>query len=460
MIGIILAIIVLFVMGYLILGKYKAQTVLTASGIFLMVMGVYLGLGNILAVGKGSGSVLIDVYEFIRGALANRAGGLGLSIMAVGGYARYMDKIGASRAMVSALSHPLKYIKSPYIILSATYIIGQIMGQFITSASGLGMLLMVTLYPTLINTGVSRLAAVAAIGTTMSIEWGILETNTIYAAQIAGMPVTTYFKDYQLLVGCSVILAVAVSHFFVQRWFDNKDGIGEANNVEQTQLEDLPPGYYAILPTLPLLMILGYLWLFASYGKELGLKLNELHLVTVMMISVTVTMALEFIHSRNLRESMGDIQSFFDGMGTQFANVVTLVVAGEIFAKGLMTVGAVDAVIKAAQNSGFGGIGVMIIMVIVIASCAIVMGSGNAPFMSFAALIPNIAAGLKIPAVVMIMPMHFATSLARAVSPITAVIVVCSGIAGVSPFDVVKRTAIPMAIGMVVNICATIILFY
>ena len=96
----------------------------------------------------------------------------------------------------------------------------------------------------------------------------------------------------------------------------------------------------------------------------------------------------------------------------------------------------------------------------VIAICAIVMGSGNAPFMSFASLIPNIAAGLHVPAVVMIMPMHFATTLARAVSPITAVVVVTSGIAGVSPFAVVKRTAIPMAVGFVVNMIATITLFY
>jgi DcuC family C4-dicarboxylate transporter len=102
----------------------------------------------------------------------------------------------------------------------------------------------------------------------------------------------------------------------------------------------------------------------------------------------------------------------------------------------------------------------MIIMAVVIAACAIVMGSGNAPFMSFASLIPDIAAGLHIPAVVMIMPMHFATTLARAVSPITAVIVVTSGIAGVSPFEVVKRTAIPMAVGFVVNMVATIALFY
>ena len=101
--------------------------------------------------------MIVDIYNEILRMLSNRIAGLGLSIMAVGGYARYMERIGASRAMVSLLSRPLKLIRSPYIILSATYVIGQIMAQFITSASGLGMLLMVTLFPTLVSLGVSRL---------------------------------------------------------------------------------------------------------------------------------------------------------------------------------------------------------------------------------------------------------------------------------------------------------------
>lgn len=449
MAGIFVAIVVLLITGYLILTKAKAQTVLLCSGILLMIMGVLLGEGSILPAGKGTGSLFLDVFEKIRDILRSRAGGLGLSIMAVGGYARYMDKIGASRAMVQVLSQPLKKISSPYIVLSATYILGQFMAQFITSASGLGMLLMVTLYPTLINTGVSRLSAVAAIGTTMTVEWGILESNTIFASQVAGMGVSQYFLQYQLVVGCTVIVAVAISHFFVQRWFDSRMPVEEVELANQEKL-DLPPLYYAILPTLPLLLLIGYL---AFEGREV-------HLVTVMMISVTATMLLRFINVKKLKETFAEIQSFFDGMGTQFANVVTLIVAGETFAHGLKTIGAVDAAIRAAQSSGLGGIGVLIIMVVVIAGCAMVMGSGNAPFFSFAELIPTIAKGLNIPAVVMIMPMHFATSLARAMSPITAVIVVTSGIAGVSPFDVVKRTAIPVLVGLVVNVTASVFLFY
>ncbi|MCS3463828.1 MULTISPECIES: anaerobic C4-dicarboxylate transporter DcuC [Citrobacter] len=455
MFGIILSVIVLLTMGYLILKNYKPQVVLAAAGIFLMICGVWLGYGALVAPEKSSGYLLVDIYNEILRMLSSRAAGLGLSIMAVGGYARYMDRMGASRAMVSLLSRPLKLIRSPYIVLAATYVIGQIMAQFITSASGLGMLLMVTLFPTLVSLGVSRLSAVAVIATSMSIEWGILETNSIFAAQVAGMKIATYFFHYQLPVASCVIIAVAIAHFFVQRQFDKKAAPENIGFTEQKVLEDVPPLYYAILPVMPLILMLGSLFLAHS-----GFMKTELNLVVVMLMSMTVTMLVEFFRTHNLRETMDDVQAFFDGMGTQFANVVTLVVAGEIFAKGLTTIGTVDAVIRGAEHSGLGGIGVMIIMAVVIAACAIVMGSGNAPFMSFASLIPDIAAGLHIPAVVMIMPMHFATTLARAVSPITAVIVVTSGIAGVSPFEVVKRTAIPMAVGFVVNMIATIVLFY
>ncbi len=192
--------------------NYKPQVVLAAAGIFLMMCGVWLGFGGVLDPAKSSGYLIVDIYNEILRMLSNRIAGLGLSIMAVGGYARYMERIGASRAMVSLLSRPLKLIRSPYIILSATYVIGQIMAQFITSASGLGMLLMVTLFPTLVSLGVSRLSAVAVIATTMSIEWGFWK-RTPFCCPVAGMKIATYFFHYQLPVASCVIISVAISHF-------------------------------------------------------------------------------------------------------------------------------------------------------------------------------------------------------------------------------------------------------
>ena len=60
----------------------------------------------------------------------------------------------------------------------------------------------------------------------------------------------------------------------------------------------------------------------------------------------------------------------------------------------------------------------------------------------------------------MLLPMHFAASAARAMSPITAVIVVASSMGDVSPFDVVKRTAIPMVGALITIVVANFVLFY
>ena len=56
--------------------------------------------------------------------------------------------------------------------------------------------------------------------------------------------------------------------------------------------------------------------------------------------------------------------------------------------------------------------------------------------------------------------MHFAASAARTMSPITAVIVVAAGMANISPFDLVKRTAIPMAGALLMIVLGNFILFY
>jgi DcuC family C4-dicarboxylate transporter len=41
------------------------------------------------------------------------------------------------------------------------------------------------------------------------------------------------------------------------------------------------------------------------------------------------------------------------------------------------------------------------------------------------------------------------------VSPVSGVVVACSGMAKLSPFEVVKRTSVPVAVGLLVVIIAT-----
>ena len=177
-----------------------------------------------------------------------------------------------------------------------------------------------------------------------------------------------------------------------------------------------------------------------------------------MFISITIGMIFEFVRHRDTKKVFSSIQVFFDGMGVQFATVITLIVAGQMFAEGLIKIGAINTLIQSAQASGLGGSAMIIVMTAIIAIAAVIMGSGNAPFFAFAALVPTVASQMSLNAVQMLLPMQFAASIARSASPITAVIVAVSGIAKVSPFDVVKRTAIPMAGAMIVNVTAAFLL--
>ena len=58
-------------------------------------------------------------------------------------------------------SKPLSYIKSPYALLVAAYILACLMGLAVSSATGIGVLLMATLFPMMTAMGISRPAAVA-----------------------------------------------------------------------------------------------------------------------------------------------------------------------------------------------------------------------------------------------------------------------------------------------------------
>lgn len=87
--------------------------------------------------------------------------------------------------------------------------------------------------------------------------------------------------------------------------FRQKDKNINHEQAEQKALDNVPPLYYAILPVMPLILMLGSLFL-----AHVGLMQSELHLVVVMLLSLTVTMFVEFFRKHNLRETMDDVQAF------------------------------------------------------------------------------------------------------------------------------------------------------
>lgn len=457
MLGLTIALIVIGICGYGIYKNYKAQPVLLAGGFVMMAFAIIMGTtGAIVPAKISTGSIWFDMFQFVADLISKRAAELGMMIMVVTGFANYMDKVGASRVLVNVCTAPLRALKSPYLVMALAYIVGQFMHLFISSASGLGVLLMVTMYPVLISLGVSRNGATAVIGTTSAIDLGPSSGNTVLAAKTAGLQTVDYFVKYQIPAAIFITIMIAITHYFVQRWFDRKEGHIVTAGVEVTinskeEIGPLRPWWYALLPVLPITLILGF-----GFYKFNGITLD---VVPSMFVSLFVAMVCEFIIVRDLKNVFAGIQSFFNGMGTQLANVVTLIVAGETLAKGLTSLGAIDTLINFTQAAGFGTTAMVFVMSGIIAVSCIVMGSGNAPFFAFSAFAPQVAQKLGIESVNLLLPMQLTSSMARAISPITAVIVAVCGVSGASPFEVVKRTAIPMGVGLILVQIVTYVIF-
>ncbi len=509
MVGVIISLLVTIMVVVILLKKMKAQFVLFFGGLTLLVCSIAMDAFGLLPNGaqilpKGvasTGFIGFDLFKCITSLMSSRTAGIGLLIMSAAGYskymsmigasaimadylcrplrifrspyfvlslayiigaiadlfipsAKYMSMIGASAIMADYLCRPLRIFRSPYFVLSLAYIIGAIADLFIPSASGLAMLLMVTIYPVLVRLGASRLSAAAVIATVSCLDMGPTSGAANYAAQVAGMDTMTYFVEYQIPVGIVVTIAVAALHFFTQRYFDAKDG-DKANEVDEATAKQEKidvkgaPAWYGLLPMIPLVLLIVF--------NRFVIDTVKLDVPTAMFISFTVALCCELAR-KAVKDVLNTGFEFFNMMGRQFATVITLIVAGELFAKGLIATGTIDYLIAGTQNLGLPAYAIMIVVVSFISISCVVMGSGNAPFFAFAPLVPDFAQQFGVSTILLLMPMQLSTGLARVMSPITAVVVAVAGCSGISPFALVRRTAIPMTGGLIVMVVMTIIL--
>jgi len=183
-------------------------------------------------------------------------------------------------------------------------------------------------------------------------------------------------------------------------------------------------------------------------------KSVNLDVVTAMLISLAAGMVCEGFRHSSLREALGGITHFFRGMGDIFSSVVTLIVAASIFAQGVMATGLIDALVAWVEGYTLGGSVMALALVLLLGFTALLTGSGNAALFSFAGMIPGIAARLNVPVISLILPAQLAGGLFRSISPVSGVIIAVAGTAGVTPFEIVKRTSVPMVGGVIATLLA------
>ena len=441
----IIGLIAIVLVAYYIVKGYSATGVLMFGGLVLLFISVLMG-HSILPEGvKSTGSTYFDILEYVKYLLGNRGGGLGLMIMVLCGFSVYMTHLGANDVVVKLVSKPLKNIRSPYILMVFAYFLACLMSFAVSSATGLGVLLMATLFPVMVNVGISRGAAAAICASPISIILSPTSGDVVLSAEISKIPLGEFAFGTALPVSIFAILGIAVAHFFWQRYLDKKEGV-QVERLNADEIKTTAPNYYAILPLLP---IIGVLIFDGKWG------LPNLHIVTVMVLCFIITAAVDFLRSFNAKQTFDNLVVAYRGMADAFAGVVMLLVAAGVFAQSLSTIGFITNLIDSAQSFGGSAFFMMLVLAVITILATMATGSGNAAFYAFAELIPKLATQMGVNPAFLTIPMLQASNLGRGLSPVSGVVVAVSGMGNISPFEIVKRMSVPMLVGFICVIIGT-----
>ena len=434
MIWIGLAIVV--VTFYLIYKNYEARLVLALSGL------VMAFIGQVVVGTNGGVSAAVDA--FVK-QLVN--GGLVPTIVTVMGFGYVMTFTKCSDHLVNLLVKPLARV--PVIVIPGAVIITWLLNIVLPSAAGIAAAVGVLLIPALIALKVRPVMAAAAvfIGT-----WGsVVSPGLMFNPQIADIAFKA--KEIPAPDAMSVIMqealpcaigALAAAICLTIICIVLKEGVGSTEIVKELpDGEEIQKNFKvnpikAIIPIIPLALLV-------LASKQVGVLPTKAFSVPVcMLIGTAIGLIVALFNKQKIGEAS---KKFCRGAGDGFCDVVILIAAAAMFASGMKAIGLTGALVDAMKGSQsvamFAAAAGPFVM-------AAISGSGNAAALAFnQAITPN-AADFGLTIVQLGAVAQIAAGLGRSMSPVAGGVIILAGIAGVNPMEVVKRTAIPAIVALIV----------
>lgn len=450
--NILICLIIIAVTGILLMKRYQPQPILIGMGILMMYI-AYEGswINAILDESQSTGILVFDAMDIVRITTSENVVSLGLMIMTCAGYAKYMEHIGAGTRLAHTFIKPLYRLNRPYIVLALMFLLNMGLSICVPNPLSLALLMMVTIYPVLLRLGVSPIGAAAVIATGHLMDVGPGAVSTLLIAKTVNIPVPNYFVGYQLRLYFLVAVVTAVAHFLWQRYRDRLDGPMNVSDCESIPEAPIGPKPYMVFPLLPLCFILG----FSQYGIQ-GVKMN---VTLAMMLAFGIALLAELIRHRNLRTVLKSTTVFFEGMGNQFSYAVTLIIGGQVFAQGLVSLGLIDSLVSALQTLSLNSVGLTSVMGGGMLGLSMVTGSNVAPLFTLVPLVPDIVSNLGLDPITTMLGMQNGASLGLFLSPISPVMVGVAGVAHIKAVDLLKRTAIPVFVALLTS-CIGIWILY
>lgn len=454
MIESLLVLVVLIVVAYLIVKNYHPALSLIIGALVLLACAWMLG-HPIYPAGEGTGFGLFDIFLKFKDTIIAQVSSAGIVIMILFGYSGYMNAIGANQMAVNFLVKPLMKIKRKSLFVPVVFLIGNLMSLVVPSASSLAIILMSILYPMLASMGISSLTAAGVIAMTATIMPTPLGADNVIAANTLGYDVLNYVV-WNAKISLPSLLIIAVAQYFWQKYCDKKEGeaayvsLNEEGLSKQKEFD--VPKFYAILPILPLLLIVG-VGIAGMFIKGITMDIFVL-----TFISFFIAVLVETLRLKSFKKVQDTAVEMFKGMGQGFSQVLMLVVGGSLFTSAIQTLGIIDSIMASVEASSSAGIVTTLIFSGATTLFGILSGGGLAMFYAVIELIPGIAEKAGIDGILISLPMQMIANLTRTISPVAAVVMIVASTVGVSPIRILKRTSVPTIIGIISVIVLSILL--
>jgi DcuC family C4-dicarboxylate transporter len=370
--------------------------------------------------------------------------GLLTTIPPVMGFAAVMEFTGCNQHLVKLLTDPL--IKVRPLLIPGAMLVTYLINMALTSAAGCTAAVGVVLIPAMMAAGIHpAMAGAAVLAGTWGSVWSPGNPHNPVIAKIANVPVMDVIAAHWK-VSLSVAILIAIILFIEGKLFrQDRDWTPEKAGADLGQIAktgkaglDRVNALWAIMPMIPLALLLVTTPQFGLTTRWLPKGVTVLE---AMLIGTILGMLVTFTGPTKV------VKEFFGGMGHAYGFVFGIIIAAGAFIGGLKAAGVIDSLIttlKTAQNAvPFAGTFGPFLL-------AVLGGSGDAATLAFNNAVTPHAAQFGIGTVNLGNLANIGGALGRSMSPVAAACIIAAGFAGVNPFEIAKRNAVPMIVGAVI----------
>lgn len=417
----LIAILGVIAVVYLLIKKVETKTALIGVGFILCLLSL-----------KPTEALSAFTHAMVQPALIK-------AICASMGFAFVMKVTKCDKHLVKLLTAPLKNVG--FFLIPLAFMVTFFIAIAIPSAAGCSAAVGATLIPLLMASGIKP--AMAAATVLCGTIGGILSpgvSHTALISEISGKNIQEIIlvqTPNALTAGVIVMISLMIMALIFKDY--QKGKVFEVANQNVKESIEKVNILYALMPLVPLaILIIGasplHAYEFLSWTSKIGVA-------EAMLLGAIIAIVVTWSKPDTISKE------FFNGMGKSYAEIIGIIIAASVFVAGLKACGVIDIIIEWLKNEQhyvrFGGTFIPFLM-------AMITGSGDAAAMAFNKAVTIHAQDLGFDQVKLGTAVAMSAVLGRYLSPILGACIIVSAIAGVSPLEIVKRTALGCVISVVV----------